>query len=297
MIKKIVEISKEPTCLSVKLGQLIIRQSNNTSQIPCEDIGILLLDHPAITYTQHVLTALMENNSTLIVCNDKHLPAGLFLPLEASQTQTQSYSFQIQAKTTLKKRLWQQIIKAKIDHQAYNVKDNHKASRALKRLSMMVKSGDPENIEARASKLYWKYYLADQKFTRDRFGPAPNNLLNYGYMVLRAAIARSLCSSGLLPSVGLHHHNKYNAFCLADDLIEPFRGFVESKVRSIWKSKDPASIEKFDQTIKAMLLEVLYEEINLAGFKGPLTVALHRTTASLEKCYKGEQNHLLLPEL
>ena len=169
-------------------------------------------------------------------------------------------------------------------------------------LRQKVRSGDPENIEAQASRKFWPVYLQGmasidslQAFHRNINGPPPNNMLNYGYMIMRAAVARALCSAGLLPCLGIHHRNKYNSFCLADDLIEPFRGFVEAKVRDIYYEN--GAIENLDQETKAKLLEVLYETVTIAGFKGPLMVGLHRTMASLQRCFAGQQKNLDLPEL
>jgi len=158
-----------------------------------------------------------------------------------------------------------------------------------------VRSGDPENIESQASKRFWTAYLQGIDFHRNINGAPPNNMLNYGYMVMRAAVARALCSAGLLPSLGIHHRNRYNAFCLADDMLEPFRGFVEYKVREICEGE--GIVDELEQRIKARLLEVLYEPVTIGGFKGPLMVGLHRTMASLQRCFAGEKKYLDLPEI
>ena len=303
MIKKIIEISRERTSLSIKYGQLVVRQDSQPERsIPCEDIGVLLIDNPATNYTHSVFTELLKHNAAVIFCDNSHLPVGCLLPIESNTTQTQSFAEQINAKEPIKKKLWQQLIRAKIAHQAKIVKDNTSIHNALLELCGKVRSGDPDNIEARASKLFWGAYLQSMdsagspqvEFRRNADGKPPNNLLNYGYMVVRAAVARAICSAGLLPSVGLHHKNKYNAFCLADDVIEPFRGFVEVKVKEIVQSGD---WEELTQAIKARLLEVLYEEVEIAGFKGPLMVGLHRTAASLQRCFAGEQKEIDLPKI
>jgi len=296
MIKKIIEISRERTSLSIKYGQLIIKQDGKeTSSIPCEDIGVLLVDNPATNYTHCVFTELLKHNAAVVLCDDSHLPVGMLLPIESNSIQTERCAKQIKAKEPLKKKLWQQIVKAKIKHQAKLVKDNTQIYKALTTLLSQVRSGDPSNIEARASKLFWSAYIQGLEFRRDAEGKPPNNLLNYGYMVMRAAVARAICSAGLLPSVGLHHRNRYNAFCLADDLVEPFRGFVEAKVREIIQSGE--DYEELTQTIKAKLLEVLYEEVEIADYKGPLMVGLHRTAASLVRCFCGEQKEIELPKI
>ncbi|OHB61335.1 MAG: hypothetical protein A2167_03865, partial [Planctomycetes bacterium RBG_13_46_10] len=290
MIKRIIEISQQRTALSIKYGQLIIRSSGSDRgeeppvkpaakyeerSIPCEDIGVLLVDNPATVYTHSVFTELLKHNAAVVLCDNEHLPAGCLLPIESNSIQTQRIAQQIKVKEPVRKKLWQQIVRAKIRHQAKIVKDNTQIHKALTALLSQVRSGDPTNIEARASKLFWQAYLQDVLFRRDREGKPPNNLLNYGYMVMRAAVARAICSAGLLPSVGLHHRNKYNAFCLADDLVEPFRGYVEIKVREIVQSSE--DFEELTQSLKAKLLEVLYEEVEISdgyatGYKGPLMV-------------------------
>jgi CRISPR-associated protein Cas1 len=303
MVKKIVEISQQRTALSIKLGQLILKREDGQSSIPCEDIGVLLVDNQATNYTHCVFTELLKCGAAVVLCDNNHLPAGMLLPIEANTIQTERYAKQINAKEPLKKKLWQQIVRAKIKHQAKLVKDNTQIYKALTALLSQVRSGDPSNIEARASKLFWSAYIQGLEFRRDAEGKPPNNLLNYGYMVMRAAVARAICSAGLLPSVGLHHRNKYNAFCLADDLVEPFRGFVEAKAREIIKSGE--DYEELTQAIKARLLETLYEEVEIldstsspqAGYKGPLMVGLHRTAASLVRCFCGEQKEIELPKI
>ncbi|MHB9070951.1 MAG: type II CRISPR-associated endonuclease Cas1 [Sedimentisphaerales bacterium] len=296
MIKKIIEISRERTSLSIKYGQLVIRQDGQKERsIPCEDIGVLLIDNPATNYTHSVFTELLKHNAAVIFCDNSHLPAGCLLPIESNTTQTESFTKQINTKEPVKKRLWRQLIRAKISHQAKIVKDNTQIYKALTILISQVRSGDPDNIEARASKLFWGAYIQSIEFRRDADGKPPNNLLNYGYMVVRAAVARAICSAGLLPSIGLHHKNKYNAFCLADDVIEPFRGFVEVKVKQVVESGE--DYEELTQAIKARLLEVLYEEVEFAGCKGPLMVGLHKTAASLGRCFAGEQTEIDLPKI
>lgn len=300
MIKKIIEISQQRTALSIKYGQLILKREDGEKSIPCEDIGVLLVDNPATNYTHCVFTELLKHGAAVVLCDNNHLPAGMLLPIESNSIQTERCAKQITAKEPLKKKLWQQIVRAKIAHQAELVKDNTQIHKGLTSLISQVRSGDPSNVEARASKLFWQAYIQGIDFRRDSEGKPPNNLLNYGYMVMRAAIARAICSAGLLPSVGLHHRNKYNAFCLADDLNEPFRGFVEVKVREIVQAGE---YEELTQSIKAKLLETLYEEVEIvdsasspqAGYKGPLMVGLHRTAASLVRCFCGEQKEIDLP--
>ena len=298
MIKRIIEISAARTYLSISLGQLVIKEAGEeTGRIPCEDIGILLVDQQATVYTHSVFTTLLEKGAAIVVCDGTHHPAGMLLPLESNTVQSERFGEQINAKLPLKKQLWKQVVQAKIRHQAKLAGAGTATQKYLLSLARRVRSGDPENIEAQASKRYWRAYLQDEKFRRNIDGAAPNNMLNYGYMVIRAAVARALCSVGLLPTLGIHHHNRYNAFCLADDMTEPFRGFVEAKVRDIYESCDMNSHDELDQQTKARILEVLYDEVDIAGFKGPLMVGLHRTMASLQRCFAGEQKRLDLPKL
>ncbi|MHC4474273.1 MAG: type II CRISPR-associated endonuclease Cas1 [Planctomycetota bacterium] len=296
MIKRIVEISAAKSYLAVQLGQLIIRrEKGEVSRIPCEDIGVLLVDHRGVTYTHSVFTELLRHNAAVVLCGGDHHPAGMLLAIESNSVQSERFRVQAEAKEPVKKRLWKQIVRAKIGHQAKLVRGNRHVYQTLLSLRKKVRSGDAQNVEAQASRKFWPAYLPEQEFRREIKGPPPNNMLNYGYMVMRAAVARALCSAGLLPSLGLHHCNRYNAFCLADDMLEPFRGFVEAKVREIWLVEKAG--EELDQAVKAKLLEVLYEPVTIGGFTGPLMVGLHRTAASLQRCFSGEQKYLDLPEL
>lgn len=304
MIKRIIEISQAKTYLSIKYGQLLIkRDGEQISQIPCEDIGVLLVDHSGVIYTHSVFTELLRCGAAVVLCGGDHHPAGMLLPIESNSVQTERFRQQIEAKEPVKKRLWKQIVKAKIKHQAKVVGKDSDVYRTLMALRDRVRSGDPDNIEAQASRKFWPVYLQDVvstsspqvQFRRNIDGTPPNNMLNYGYMVMRAAVARALCSAGLLPSLGIHHRNRYNAFCLADDLLEPFRGFVESKVIDIYCDIGP--VDELEQTTKAKLLEVLYKEVNIGGFKGPMMVGLHRTMASLQRCFAGEQKKIDLPKI
>lgn len=296
MIKHIIEISQSKTHLAIRYGQLVVKQDGReVSSIPCEDIGVLLVDHQAVSYTHSVFTELLKNGAAVVLCGRNHHPTGMMLPIESNTLQQERFAEQINAKLPVKKQLWKQIVKLKIKHQAKLVCDDTVTYKALMALRDKVRSSDPDNIEAQASRKFWPAYLQDTDFCRNPDGIAPNNMLNYGYMVMRAAVARALCSAGLLPTLGIHHHNRYNAFCLADDIVEPFRGFVEAKVREVYKTADTA--DDLDQQTKAKLLEVLYQKVTIAGYTGPLMVGLHRTAASLQRCFAEEQKHLELPQI
>ncbi|OXU14956.1 type II CRISPR-associated endonuclease Cas1 [Sedimentisphaera salicampi] len=299
MIKRIIEISESPCSLRIRNGQLIVgRNDLPEKQIPCEDVGVLLIDNQATTYTHSVLTRLLDFGAAVVLCNGEHHPAGMLLAIDSNSIQTERHRHQIEASLPLKKRLWKQLVQAKISHQAAVVKtENPRASKSIEQLAAKVRSGDKSNVEARASKLYWKYFLGSRNFKRLRGGAPPNNLLNYGYMILRAAVARAICSSGLLPSLGLHHCNRYNEYCLADDIMEPFRGFVEKEVRLMWRENpDEEYFAKLSQLHKARLLETLHKSVTIAQSSGPLMVGLHKTAASLYKCFAGEEDSLELPD-
>lgn len=298
MIKKIIEISEAGAHLAVRHAQLIVKRDGaQISSIPCEDVGVLLVDHIGVTYTHSVFTELLKCGAAVVLCGGNHQPTGMLLPIESNILQTERFREQIEAKEPVKKGLWKQIVRAKIKHQAKLVGSDSDMYKVLMLLRDKVRSGDPENIEAQASKKFWPVYVQEiiSEFHRDIEGRPPNNMLNYGYMVMRAAVARALCSAGLLPCLGIHHRNRYNAFCLADDMLEPFRGFVEHKVRDICKTNGVP--DELTQPVKARLLEVLYEPVTIAGFEGPLMVGLHRTMASLQRCFAGEQKELDLPDI
>ncbi len=281
----------------MRYGQLVVesRDGEGPRQIPCEDIGLLLVDHRAVTYTHSVFTELLNQGAGIVLCGDDHHPAGMILPTNANSVQTQRMREQLAAKEPLKKQLWRQLVQAKIRHQAVVLGKDHELYRPLRELAAAVRSGDAGNIEAQASKRYWQAFLGELNFRRRVDGRPPNNLLNYGYAILRAAVARALVGAGLLCSVGLFHRNKYNAFCLADDIIEPFRGFVDARVRDVWEREDVG--EELDQGLKGEMLDVLYREVIIDGQKGPLMVSLHKTAASLVRCFAGEGKELALPDV
>lgn len=264
--------------------------------IPIEDVGIVVLDHQQITITQASMQALLDNNAALLITNMQHLPAGLLLSLQANSTYSENVKYQIEASEPLRKNLWQQTIKAKISNQAMVLKSLDIEHQNMLYWADQVRSGDPDNYEARASAYYWDKLFDNEKvFRRSRFGEAPNNMLNYGYAVLRAVIARSLVGSGLLTLLGIHHRNKYNAHCLADDIMEPFRPLVDRVVIDIF-SKNPQA-ETLTTEIKKQLLSIPAMDIWIEGQSSPLMVGAQRTTASLMKCYSGELRKLLYPEI
>jgi CRISPR-associated protein Cas1 len=293
MIKRTVAI-ESPARLSVAHRQLIIEQDGAVAgKVPIEDIGVLVIDNPAVQYTHTCMTALLENNSAVVVCGGDHHPAGLLLPLDTNSVQSERFKLQVKATVALKKRLWRQTVRQKITNQAGVLRDAGSVYLQLIELARRVKSGDTANMEGRAARIYWRS-LFGSAFRRDRFGPCPNNLLNYGYMVLRAATARALVSSGLMPTFGIHHKNRYNAFCLADDIMEPYRVFVDKAVYSMYREGD---VSDLDKEIKRRLLAVLACDAEFDGGTGPLMAGLHRTTASLMRCFEGLQKEIEYPYL
>ena len=299
-----------PVYLSLKNAQLVIKlpevekadvpdtfKQNAIRTIPIEDIGIVILDCPQITITNGVLDALLDNNCAVITCNGEHMPVGLLLPLNGNTIQSERFREQLDASLPLKKQLWQQTVKAKIENQAALLKQAR--NEVVKNMLVWaddVKSGDPDNYEARAAAYYWKLLFPQvDGFTRERGGVFPNNLLNYGYAILRATIARSLVSSGLLPTLGIHHHNRYNAYCLADDIMEPYRPFVDKVVVDM--VDEIGSAVEFTTEIKSRLLTIPVLDVNINGQRSPLMIACTTTTASLYKCYNGELRKILYPTL
>lgn len=270
------------------------KDRNNQNTIPIEDIGIVILDNQQITITQGLLASLLENNSAVVTCDNKHHPAGLFLPLESNLEQSQRFQEQIEASIPLKKQLWQQTISSKILNQALLLNKVGVKSDNMKKWARDVKSGDPDNLEGRAAAYYWKnLFPLELEFQRDRYGEPPNNLLNYGYAILRAVVARSLVASGLLPTLGIHHHNKYNAFCLADDIMEPYRPFVDDMVVTL--VRDGEDFTELTPSIKKQLLTIPVIDVFIEEQKRPLMIAVQRTTASLAKCFSGNQRKIIYP--
>lgn len=289
-----------PAYLSLRNAQLIVSLPNvegvdeslTKTTVPIEDIGVVVLDHKQITITHGVLEALLENNSAVITCDSCRMPVGLLLPLCGNTTQNERFRAQLDASLPLQKQLWQQTIRAKIENQAATLKECRGCDvRNMMRWVEDVRSGDTDNLEARAAVYYWANLFSN--FRRDRDGEPPNNLLNYGYAILRAAVARGLVVSGLMPTLGIHHHNRYNAYCLADDIMEPYRPYVDRLVVELYDS----GVEELSQSVKAKLLSIPVLDVFINGQRSPLMVAVGQTTASLYKCFSGESRKILYPEM
>lgn len=297
MIKRTLYFAN-PAYLKTANEQLIIemQDSGETKQAPIEDIGLLILDHQQITLTQALIAKLLANNVALITCDNTHHPTGLMLNLDGHTLQSQKFQAQLEASEPLKKQLWQQTVMAKIRNQAAVLALQSEDNKLLVNYAKEVKSGDSENHEAKAAAFYWKRVFPDfLEFKRERYGLPPNNLLNYGYAILRAAVARSLVGSGLLPTLGIFHRNQYNAYCLADDIMEPYRPFVDKVVCEIVRMNG----QFLDMTpnMKKQLLQVPAMDVRLDGKDSPLLHAVQRTTASLAKCFSGGSRKILYPDL
>lgn len=295
-----------PAYLSLKLKQMVVRlpqkdgenkdEKELTRTVPIEDIGVVILDHKQITVTQALLSELLDNNCAVITCDSRQLPVGLMLPLAGNTLQNERFRLQIDASLPLKKQLWQQTIEAKIRNQAAVLRYSTGAiHNNMLKWSESVRSGDIENMEARAAVYYWKTVFPDNPyFVRDHEGGGVNALLNYGYAILRAIVARALVGSGLMPTLGIHHHNRYNAYCLADDIMEPYRPYVD---KIVWDmiSEDPQAEVTTANKIK--LLNIPVTEVIIGGRRSPLMVAISHTTNSLVKCFRGESRRLAYPEM
>jgi CRISPR-associated protein Cas1 len=280
--------------------------SEATASIPIEDIGIVILDHKQITITQALMEALLQNNVALITCNSTHHPVGLTLPLSSNSVQNERYRAQLEASEPLKKQLWAQTVAQKISNQKQVLQQQNLHADFLIPLIKNIKSGDSGNAEGIAAAFYWKTLspvlfskeketLQGEVFKRDREGLSPNNYLNYAYAILRATMARSIVGSGLLPTLGIFHKNRYNAYCLADDLMEPYRPLADKVVIDLIKVHKPQ--EEMTIDIKKLLLQIPAMDVTINGEKSPLMLATQRTAVSLVKCFEGEQRKLLYPEV
>lgn len=305
MIKRTLSF-ENPAYLSTVNGQLVIKlpdvekndlpaflKTNATRTVPIEDIGLMLLNNKQITLTQGLIAALLQNNVAIISCDSSQMPVGIMLPIVGHSEQTEHFRNQIYASLPLKKQLWQQTIKCKIRNQA-RLLHHLRHSDKLLTWDEKVKSGDIENLEAQAAAVYWENFFPNlPDFRRDRDGIPPNNILNYGYAILRATIARAIVAAGMMPSFGIFHRNKYNAFCLADDLMEPYRPYVDLAVAEIAQSSADFSTITVD--IKRELLKIPAFDVDISGKKRPLMVAATESAAGLYKCYAGEARIIPYP--
>ena len=308
MIKKTIYFGNT-AYLSLRNGQLVIRtaKSNELTEdaeelkkmaertIPIEDIGVVVLDHKQITITSGAMMSLIENNCAVVTCNSQSMPIGLTLPLSCNSLQNERFRDQLDASLPLRKQLWAQTVKQKIINQRCVLCQNTSTeTKCMQVWANSVKSGDPENLEARAAAYYWRNLFPEiPNFVRGRDEAPPNNLLNYGYAILRAVVARSLVASGLLPTLGIHHHNRYNAYCLADDIMEPYRPFVDATVIRVMQKYRHFS--DLTLQIKAELLQIPVLDVMIDGKRSPLMIAAGLTAASLYHCFRGDIRQINYP--
>lgn len=300
MLKRTIEISREPAHLATENRQLLVLRQGQSkrdvpmrARLPLEDLGMVVVDHRETTYSHNALAGIAEHGAVLLVCDRRHLPAGILLPLPSHTELVWRIRDQIQAGKVIRKQLWKQLVVAKVRAQASNLNHDSAARRKLLSLARRVRSGDPENIEAQASRIYWPVLFASgplrEPFRRSPGGgKPPNNLLDYGYAIMRAAVARAIVGAGMLPMLGIKHENRSNAFCLADDLVEPLRPIVDRKACCLFLD-NRLSLE---QPVKAELLSLLDSTVKTGDATGPLQVALARYAAAFARCLAGEQEDL-----
>lgn len=296
MIKRTLHFSN-PAHLSTRNRQLVVElkdEERTTKTIPIEDLGIVILEHPQITFTSSLLEQMLDNKVAVITCNSKYMPSGMFLPFEGNSEQTERMRTQLDASVPLKKQLWQQTVKCKISNQAMVLLKLGENNQRLIHLRNDVLSGDTTNCEGQAASHYWGKIFGGN-FIRSRDPATPNAQLNYGYAILRSVVARALTASGMLPSVGIFHRNKYNAFCLADDIMEPYRPFVDWAVLHLPGINE--TTEGLTKEQKVELLRLPQMDVQMGEITRPLFHAVSTTTASLYKCFSGDQRKIIYPEL
>lgn len=294
MIKRTIYISN-PAHLKLKNQQLLVQEplGDIKGSVPIEDMAILMLDHYQITFSTQLLTFLQGKGVAVITCDAHHLPFGITLPLYGHSEHSERVKYQLEASEPLKKQLWKQTTIQKIKNQQAVLQLFAKPAAGMDAYWQATQSGDATNTEGKAAQFYWKHLFPD--FTRERFGSSENSLLNFGYAVLRSMVARALVSTGLLPVLGIFHRNKYNPYCLADDIMEPYRPFVDKMVVN-YLENHPCP-ETLNKEVKAYLLGIATQDVWIDGSQRPLMVALTTTTASLHKCYTGELRSIKYPVL
>lgn len=294
MVRHTIEISSRPYHLAISNGRLqLLQEREVVSSIPCEEIGMVVIDNAQTTYTHSAIESLSDAGAVIVICGSNHLPTSLIIPLAEHTEVVWRLRDQINCSIPRRKRLWQQVIKAKIRSQALNLPRNCPARQKLLEMSRFVSSGDKENMEAQAAKIYWQNWLGDEWSGRDQDGDGPNILLNYGYAILRACVSRAIVAAGLTPMLGIHHRNRSNAFCLADDLMEPLRTIVDNQVRTMTTK----GVDCLTREAKKHLLEVLAEQVVFDGTEGPLSVAIPRYVATFVKTLTDTEAKLKFPTL
>ncbi len=282
--------------LSTANKQLVVKYADTDRglrTVPIEDVGLIILEHQQITISNALFAHLINNNVAIVNCNAQHTPIGYTMPLNGHSEQGERFKHQFSASLPLKKNLWQQTIKAKILNQAIVLESRNISADNMRRWSSEVQSGDASNLEARAAAYYWSKIFSIPNFVRGRTHAPPNNLLNYAYAILRALCARALVGSGLLPIIGIHHQNKYNAYPLADDIMEPYRPFVDILVAEI--IDEGLDIVELTTELKQRLLGLVTFDVLIDAKHSPLMVAMSRSTSTLYKCFSGELRKISYP--
>lgn len=291
MSHRILEVTEGPARLHVRHGQLVIEPDGGMEvTTPLEELAALVVTHPRVQMTQAVVAGIAAQGGTVVVCDNTYLPAAMLLPMQAHFAQTERYAAQARMKEPLRKRLWQQLVRSKIRAQGRTLKDLRGEDAGLSAMAERVRSGDPDNLEAQAARRYWPLIFADPKFRRGSEGPDQNSHLNYGYAVLRGVVARAVCGAGLHPSFGLKHHNRYNPFCLADDVMEPYRPLVDGAVAKWIEEHDAA--EPLGREAKQHLLQSVLGRFVSNGEERTLFDLVGRTAASLSRAVMGEAKSL-----
>ena len=294
MIKRIIDIS-EPAYLHIKHQQLLIDKEEETvGRVPIEDLGVLILQHPAIVITQKVIIACQQNKVAIVFCDERHLPYSVILPVSDGHTLHQKVMrMQVSVKLPVTKRIWKQVVQQKIIEQQKTLFLVGTDTAVLGRLAAKVKSGDVENHEAQAAQHYWPR-LFGKSFRRDYEAAGVNALLNYGYAVVRALVARAIVAGGLHPAIGIHHHNQYNALCLVDDLMEPFRPWVDWLVYQMWMKNKETEI---GEDTKRNILALLSDSVQMNKKTMPMMVACHYLIADFKRCLDGTLESIKYPIL
>jgi len=293
---RIIDISNAGARLSMKHKQLVMSQDDGEPvTIPLNEIAAISVSNQSVTFTQPLLAALASNGAMLVICDDKHLPIAMLYPLTGHFVQSERFAKQVAVAEPTMKRLWQQIVKAKVRAQGNLLNELRGSDFGLNNMASKVLSGDTSNVEGSAARRYWTALFNDDTFKRKRDAEDQNRFLNYGYAVLRAIIARAICASGLHPSFGIHHHNRYDAFCLADDLIEPFRPTVDRVVAALVENRSPDC--EFDSEIKAAILEPLTGKFKFGDENNTIFEAAARTASSLAQVFEGKRKNIDLPDL
>jgi CRISPR-associated protein Cas1 len=292
---RILDISESPARLRVEHGCLCVESGDApTVRIPAREVAVVVLAHPQITCTLAVLSELAAAGGVLVTCDGKRLPVGLQLPLQSHYVQGERFLAQTQVKLPLRKRLWQEIVQAKIHLQGSVLKKLRGTDAGLTALARTVQSGDPTNVEAQAARRYWQQLFPGIDFHRDRDAPDQNQLLNYGYAVLRAIAARAACAVGLHPSLGVHHRNRYNPFCLADDIMEPFRPAVDTVVAQMVEESGADAPLAYDS--RRRLLNAMYDRWRVGDESRSLFEATEMLASSVVENFMGPRRRLRLPD-